>query len=164
PRYSLAAGKADYWLPIRPGSDMALMLAWINILITENLYDKEYIDSYSAGFKELAVHVAQYTPEWAEKETEIPAGLIAETVRELGKNKPAVCVHPGRHATWYGNDVQRSRCLALITALLGAWGREGGIFLATNASLPEFEEKEYPEPAKESLIALCPYPFAGAEG
>ena len=97
PRYSLAAGKADYWLPIRPGTDMALMLAWMNILITENLYDKEYIDLYSTGFKELAVHVMQYTPEWAEKETDIPAGLIVETVRELGKNKPTVCVHSGRH-------------------------------------------------------------------
>jgi thiosulfate reductase/polysulfide reductase chain A len=85
PRFSTAAGKAAYWLPIKPGTDMALMLAWLNILIREGFYDKDYVDRYTTGFEELATTVAQYTPEWAEKETDLSANLIVETAMEIGR-------------------------------------------------------------------------------
>ena len=163
PRFSIAAGKAHSWLPIRPATDLALMLAWINVIIRENLYDKAYLDAYASGFPELAQAVSECTPEWAERETEIPASQIVETARLLGQNAPNVCIHPGRHATWYGDDVQRSRAIAILAALLGTWGREGGYFLATSASLPKAESKPYPEPAKAPLN-LGNFPFAGAEG
>ncbi|MFN3480933.1 MAG: molybdopterin-dependent oxidoreductase, partial [Thermodesulfovibrionales bacterium] len=109
PRFSTAAGKAEYWLPIKPGTDMALLLAWINILITEGWYDKDYISKYSTGFQELALEVKKYTPEWAEKETEIPAAMIVETARLMSRYMPSVCIHPGRHVAWYGDDTQRER-------------------------------------------------------
>jgi len=163
PRFSIAAGKADSWLPIRPATDLALMLAWINVIIKENLYDKAYLDAYANGFTELAAAVADCTPEWAAKETEIPAEKIVETARLLGHHAPNVCIHPGRHATWYGDDVQRSRAIAILAALLGSWGREGGYFLATRASLPKLDAKPFPEPTKAALN-LGSYPFAGAEG
>ena len=165
PRFSTAAGKADHWLPIRPGSDMALMLAWTNILIRESLYDRDYLERYATGFEELAASVAGCTPEWAAKETEIPASLIVETAVEIGRYKPAVCIHPGRHASWYGNDVQRSRALAILTAILGSWGREGGFYLPSKASLKKTQlPKAYPIPQKEALIDLAPYPLAGRAG
>ncbi len=165
PRFSTAAGKADFWLPIKPGADIALMLAWTNILIRERLYDKDYVERYAAGFVELAASVSDCTPEWAERETEIPAGRIVETAREIGKFMPAVCIHPGRHSSWYGNDVQRSRALAILTALLGSWGREGGVFLPTKAALRKAQSpKPYPMPEKEALIDLAPYPFAAWAG
>ena len=161
PRYSIAAGKAHAWLPIRPATDMALLLAWINVIIGEGLYDKEYISSYADGFAELATAVKQYTPEWAERETDIPAARIVETARLMGKNAPNVCIHPGRHAAWYGDDVQRTRSLGILMALLGSWGRPGGIFFATNASFPKSAAKPFPD-SKETLSGG--YPFAGAEG
>ncbi|MHC1729181.1 MAG: molybdopterin-dependent oxidoreductase [Syntrophobacteraceae bacterium] len=165
PRFSTAAGKADYWLPIRPGTDMALILTWTNILIREGLYDKEYVALYAAGFDKLAATVAGCTPEWAAKETEIPAVLIVETALEIGRAKPTVCIHPGRHASWYGNDVQRSRSLAILTAILGSWGREGGLYLPAKASLKKIPPpKAYPMPEKEALIDLAPYPFASRAG
>jgi thiosulfate reductase / polysulfide reductase chain A len=163
PRFSVAAGKSHSWLPIRPATDLALILAWINVIIKDNLYDKAYLDAYANGFTELAAAVADCTPEWAERETEIPAEKIVETARLLGQNAPNVCIHPGRHATWNGDDVQRSRAIGILAALLGSWGREGGYFLATTASLPKLDAKPYPEPGKAALN-LGNFPFAGAEG
>jgi thiosulfate reductase/polysulfide reductase chain A len=101
------------------------------VLITENLYDKEYLDQYAIGFKELTDHVQGFTPEWAESLTDISASQIRETARAMAEAKPAVALHPGRHVTWYGNDTQRARAMAILTALLGAYGRKGGIFLPT---------------------------------
>ncbi len=80
---------------------------------------------------ELTGHVRVFTPEWAEGITELPAAQIRETARAMAAAKPAVALHPGRHATWYGDDTQRSRAMAIVTALLGSWGRKGGIFLPT---------------------------------
>src|SRR5512142_1139059 len=79
PRFSTAASKANYWLPIKPGTDTALLLSWMNVIIVGKLYDKAYLDQYATGFDELQKHVAAFTPEWAEAITEIPAGQIRET-------------------------------------------------------------------------------------
>jgi thiosulfate reductase / polysulfide reductase chain A len=147
PRFSTAATKADWWLPIRPGTDIALLLAWMNVLIGEGLYDREYVERYASGFGELAAYAREFTPEWAEPITEIPAAQIRETARAMGAAKPAVVIHPGRHVTWYGDDTQRARAMAMVTALTGSWGRQGGIFLPTKMprgriALPPFPESK----------------------
>ena len=148
PRFSTAAANADWWLPIRPGTDIALLLAWMNVLITENLYDKEYIAKYAHGFSELESYVHAFTPEWAEPITEISAHDIRATARAMAEAKPAVALHPGRHATWYGDDTQRSRAMAILTALTGSWGRKGGIFLPTALKAGKFALPKFPESAR----------------
>jgi thiosulfate reductase/polysulfide reductase chain A len=148
PRFSTAAAKSDWWLPIRPGTDIALLLAWMNVLIAENLYDAEYVGAYASGFDELAAHVREFTPEWAAAITDIPADTIRETARAMGAARPAVAVHPGRHVTWYGDDTQRARAMAILTALLGSWGRKGGIFLPTPVERGGFELPDFPEPTR----------------
>lgn len=165
PRFSTAAGKAKYWLPIKPATDLAILLAWINVIINEELYDKDYVAKYTLGFNEVAQAVKEYTPEWAQKETEIPASIIIETARLLGRNKPNVLIHPGRHTAWYSDNVQRQRAVAILTAILGAYGRPGGIYLNPKKKLePVFlSEKDYPEPQKPA-INKGNYPFAGEEG
>src|SRR3954467_9686469 len=60
PRRSTAAAKADWWLPIKPGTDTALLLAWMNVLTGEQLCDTEYLDKYATGFKELIANVKDY--------------------------------------------------------------------------------------------------------
>ncbi len=147
PRFSTAASKATFWLPIKPGTDTALLLAWMNVVISEKLYDKAYLDQYATGFAELAKHVEPFTPEWAAPITEISAAQIRETAHVMAEAKPAVAIHPGRHVTWYGNDTQRARAMAILTALLGAYGRKGGIYLPTKLvagkiSLPPMPESE----------------------
>jgi len=154
PRFSTAAGFAHWWLPIRPGTDMALLLSWIHVILKENLYDKEYIGKYAVGLEELKSAVMDYTPEWASKETDIDAELIVETAREMARHKPSVVIHPGRHATWYGDDTQRVRAMAILTALLGAWGRKGGYYLATEEGLRGYKyETVPPRPGKKKLLS-----------
>lgn len=80
--------KADVWLPVRPGTDTALALAFLNVIIDEKLYDAEFVQQWCYGFDKLADHVKQYTPEWAEPVTGIPAAKITEVARMLGTIKP----------------------------------------------------------------------------
>ena len=129
PRFSSAASKANYWLPIKPGTDTALLLAWIHVLIAEERYDREFVEQWTIGFDELAAHVQPFTPEWAAEITDLPAEKIVETIRVMAENAPQSLIVPGRHVTWYGNDTQRMRAVYIVNALLGAYGRRGGFYL-----------------------------------
>lgn len=161
PRFSVAASKAKYYLPIKPGTDIALLLAWMSVIVKENLYDADYIKKYGFGFEQFAAEVSQYSPEWAYTETGIDAELIRTTARVMAANKPATLIHPGRHVTWYGDDAQRSRAIALLNALLGSWGRKGGFYFASNYSIPPYPYPEYPASSKEPLDnPENKYPFA----
>lgn len=144
PRFSIAAGKAKYYLPIKPGTDTALLLAWMNVIVGEGLYDKEYVAQYGFGFDAFAAEVAPFTPEWAFPETGLEPQLIRDSAREMARHRPATLVHPGRHATWYGDDTQRSRAIALLNALLGSWGRKGGFYYPTSMDVPGYPYPPYP--------------------
>ncbi|MBN2358398.1 MAG: molybdopterin-dependent oxidoreductase [Deltaproteobacteria bacterium] len=146
PRMSVAAGKADRWLPIRPGTDTALLLAWIHVLLAEGLYDREYVARHTVGIEQIRRAVARYGPAWASEVTQIPRDVIVEEARWMGELKPAVLIHCGRFTAWYGNDTQRARAMAILAALLGSWGRRGGYYLPSPVQLG-------PTP--------CPPPHAG---
>jgi len=146
PRFSTAASKSQHWLAIKPATDIALMLAWMNVLIEENLYDKEYIDKYAIGFNELKEHVSQFTPEWAYGITTIKPKEIRKTARAMANAAPSVIVHPGRHVTWYGDDTQRARAMAILNALLGSWGRRGGFYFKEKISVPKYPHPAYHHP------------------
>ena len=146
PRLSTAASKSKYWLPIKPSTDLALLLSWIHVLIYDDLYNKEYISKYAEGFNELKEHVRSFTPEWAYGITTLKPELIRNTAREMANAAPATIIHPGRHTTWYGDDVQRSRAIAILNALLGSWGNRGGIFFKEGIKVPDFPHPEYPKP------------------
>lgn len=161
PRYSVAASKSKYWLPIKPATDMALLLAWINIIIEEELYDKAYVEKYTYGFEALQATVKNYTPEWAYTLTSISPDVIRQTAREMGKAAPRVIIHPGRHVTWYGDDTQRVRAGAIINALLGSWGRKGGFFFPAKLDVPEYPAPKPPKPKRDwRMIYPDKYPLA----
>lgn len=147
PRLSTAASKSKFWLPIKPSTDIALLLAWIHVLIHEDLYNKDYVATYAEGFDQLKAHVSSFTPEWAYGITTLKPELIRETAREMANAAPSVIIHPGRHASWYGDDVQRTRAIGILNALLGSWGNRGGLFFKEGIKLPEFPHPEYPKPA-----------------
>lgn len=88
PRFTETASKADLWLPLRPGSDVALALAWLNVIIWEGLYDQAFIENCCIGFNELAQHVGQYTPEWAAPLTWLDPELIRKGARMYATQKP----------------------------------------------------------------------------
>jgi thiosulfate reductase/polysulfide reductase chain A len=161
PRFSTAAGKSKYWLPIKPATDLALLLSWIHVLIKEEWYDKKFVEKYCNGFEELKAHVQSFTPEWAYGITTIAPDVIRRTAKEMFNASPAVLVHPGRHVTWYGDDTQRIRAVAILNALLGSWGRRGGFFFPDSVALPEFPLPEFPKPAWEwSALADGKFAFA----
>jgi thiosulfate reductase/polysulfide reductase chain A len=137
PRLSTAASKSQYWLPIKPATDIALLLAWTHVIIYDKLYDRDYVEQYGFGFDQLKAHVKNMTPEWAYGITTIKPNVIRETARAMADASPSVIVHPGRHVTWYGDDTQRSRAIAILNGLLGSWGRRGGVYLKEKHSLPK---------------------------
>ncbi|NMC40170.1 MAG: molybdopterin-dependent oxidoreductase [Bacteroidales bacterium] len=145
PRFSTAAGKSKYWLPIKPATDMALLLAWMHELIYNDLYDKKYVERYCTGFEQLKIHVKDFTPEWAYGITTISPDLIRRTAKEMANASPSVIVHPGRHVTWYGDDTQRSRAIAILNALLGSWGRRGGFYMPARFELASYKLPPFPE-------------------
>ncbi len=161
PRFSIAASKAKHYLPIKPGTDLALLLAWMHVLVTEGIYDKDYVAQYGFGFEAFAAELTAFTPEWAYPETGIPPELIRETAREMAGYRPATLVHPGRHASWYGDDTQRSRAVALLNALLGSWGRKGGFYTPSSMAIPAYPYLPYPKSAKGKVDNPGGrYPFA----
>ncbi|GAB4130369.1 MAG: molybdopterin-dependent oxidoreductase [Ignavibacteriales bacterium] len=164
PRFSVAASKAKYYLPIKPGTDIALLLAWMNVIVTEKLYNQEFVSKYGFGFEQFAAEISQYTPEWAYPETGIEPELIRKTARTMAKYKPSTLIHPGRHTTWYGDDAQRSRAIALLNALMGNWGEKGGFFTPVSYSLPGYPYPPYPKSTKEKLDNPdSKFPFASEE-
>ncbi len=154
PRFSVVAGKSKFWLPVKPATDIALLLAWIHVIIYENQYDAGYVEKYTYGFDYLKQHVKNFTPEWAYGITTIKPGTIRETAREMANASPAVIIHPGRHVTWYGDDTQRLRAVAILNALLGSWGRRGGFYQPESMPVPSAPHPPYPKPRKTWRDAL----------
>lgn len=138
PRFTVTAAKADEWFPVRPGSDMAFILAMLNVIIGEGRHDKDFVAAYCKGFEELAEHVKPCTPEWAEKETEIPAAEIARIAREFSDAAPRAVFYAGRRSSWYQNDFQMRRAQAILNAVVGNWDREGGMAPNGKVSLGEY--------------------------
>ena len=162
PRFSVAASKSRYWLPIKPGTDLALLLAWMNVLINEDLYDRDYVTRHCTGFDQLAEHVRPFNPEWAYLETGLDPYDIRATARAMAAAAPATLVHPGRHTTWYGDDTQRCRAIAILNALLGSWGRPGGFYNQEKVDLPEYPAPKPPKPAGDwKAVVQGEYPLVG---
>jgi len=145
PRMSVAASKAKHYLPVKPGTDLALILAWMHVIVTEKLYDADYVAAHGHGFEAFAASLASCTPEWAYPETGIAPEVIRETAREMARYRPATLVHPGRRTNWNGDDAQRSRALALLNALLGSWGRKGGFYTPTSMPVSDYPYPAYPK-------------------
>ncbi|MGM0818124.1 MAG: molybdopterin-containing oxidoreductase family protein, partial [Actinomycetota bacterium] len=116
----------------------------------EELYDAEYVEQWANGFEQLAAHVEDKTPEWAAEITDLSPQQIRDTARALGEHAPRAVIMPGRHVTWYGNDTQRMRAVLTVNAILGAYGREGGMYFNAN---PYVGDYGYP-----------PYAIAGSVG
>ncbi len=154
PRFSTVASKSKFWLPIKPATDIALLLTWIREIINNDWVDKKYVEKYTYGFDELKSYVQPFTPEWAYGITTIKPDQIRETAREMANAAPAVIVHPGRHVTWYGDDTQRLRAVAILNALLGSWGRRGGFYVPEKMSVPSYPHPEYPKPTRNWRDAM----------
>jgi thiosulfate reductase/polysulfide reductase chain A len=148
PRHSETAILADEWLPIKPGTDLAFLLAMINVMVKEELYDREFVRGKTVGFQQLEDEIVNYPPEWAERVCEIPAKTIVRITREIAQAKPKALLHRGYHGAFgsqYLNSFQTARALAIANSLLGNINREGGIYFPKSAQLGELQPK-HPAP------------------
>jgi len=132
PRYhDTAATVADEWIPIRPGTDTAMMVAMANVMIRENLHDQTFLDRYTVGFDKFKDYVlgqgdgTEKTPQWAAEICGVDADTIIRLAREYAGTKPAAlmdCQGPARSAM----GEQYNRCAATLSAMTGNVGRPGG--------------------------------------
>ena len=145
PRHTdTAAGFADEWIPIRPGTDAALVCGLAHVLITENLVDQEFLNRYCIGYDQASMpadippgnsykdyilgrgsDAIAKTPEWASRITGIPPDRIHQLALEIGRVKPAYIAQgwgPQRHA----NGEQTARAICMLPILTGNVGIQGG--------------------------------------
>jgi len=124
PRKIDLVDKSKKWLQIRPGTDHALALGFLNVIIEESLYDREFVEKWTHGFEDLAEHVKQYTPEKVSGITWVPADLIRETARLYATSKPAVIQwgNPVEHNIHTFDTVRALICLMAITGNLDVAG------------------------------------------
>lgn len=145
PMYSdTAVGVADEWVPLRPGTDAALVAAFAHVMITNNLQDQAFLDKYCVGFDEAHMPEGipagnsyksyvmgegpdgiEKTPEWAAKITGVPARQIVQLGKEIGQAGPCAIVQgwgPQRHA----NGENQARAIFTMAALTGSVGLSGG--------------------------------------
>jgi len=119
------ARRADIWVRLRPGSDLALALGMINVIINEGLYDTAFVEKWTVGFDKLSDHIQDYSPEKTEEITWVPADTIRKVARFYAINKPA-CIQWGNAVDQGVNSLQTARAIAILRAITGNLGVPGG--------------------------------------
>jgi thiosulfate reductase/polysulfide reductase chain A len=143
---SEVARKATIWLQPRPGTDGALALAWLNVIINENLYDREFVEKWVHGFQQLKQRVQGFTPARAEEITWVAKQKIIDAATLYATTKPAAigwgtaCGHIGRNC----GEVERARIA--LRAITGNLEVDGGNFsIRPHSKLVPFKELELTE-------------------
>jgi anaerobic selenocysteine-containing dehydrogenase len=125
PRRTQLAAEADIWLQLRPGTDDALALAMLNVVIEEKLYDADFVREWTHGFDQLAERVRPHTPEWAEPITWVPAAKIREAARLYAATKPSM-MEWGCAIEHTPNCIQTIRAISMLPALTANVDVPGG--------------------------------------
>jgi len=131
PVFTPMAAKADLYIRLRPGTDLALALGMVNVIIAEELYDKDFLEQWAVGFGKLAEHVKDYSPERVEKITGVRSDVVREAARKYATVKPGL-IAIGNGVEQTTNSVQTVRGLSILQALAGNLDIPGG-----NVSDPE---------------------------
>lgn len=120
------ADRADIYLQIRPGTDGALALALIQVIIEEKRYDQEFVERYTYGFERLAAHIRPFTPAWAEPLTWVPAEDIRNLARLFAAVKGASIYQGTCTQDQTANGTQNSRAFSVLQAITGNINCPGG--------------------------------------
>ena len=146
PRYSLTAAKSDEWIPIHPGTDGALALAIANVIISENLYDIDFVSRWTTGFdsyKKLVL--SQYSPEVVSKTTDIPSEVIQRIAREFAQTRPAIALRGKESIAWPVGSYT-SYAIFCLNGLVGSIDIPGGVTYQEN---PKY--KDMPHPVEDDI-------------
>lgn len=156
PRKTPIAEKAHLHMKPRPGTDCALALGIMNVIISEGLYDKEFVKKWCLGFDKLREHVKRYPPEEVERITWVPKEQIAEAARIFATTKPA-CIHQG----WNSLDqtvagFHTNRCIAILQAITGNYDVPGGYLTHVE---PPYRSTRLPELVRDEPIGIDRFPL-----
>jgi len=145
--------KEGIYLQPRPGTDAAIALAMMNVIINESLYDKEFVDNWCTGFDKLSEHVKQYTPEKAEEISGVPAPEIKRIARMFANVKEASILEGVGHLNQYQNGLQNERCFNILMAITGKIDRPGGW-----VTCPQIRLADLRVPIEEKNLGYDEYP------
>ena len=152
-----AAKRADIWLQPRPASDLALALGIINVIVNEDLYDRDFVEKWTIGFDRLKEHVQEYNPERVAEVTWVPPEKIRDAARLFSRFQYA-CLQTGNASEDSYNSTQFARAASIIQAILGLLDIPGGTLQATPGALDEegrsgdvLWDKLTPEQARKKL-------------
>lgn len=125
PRRTFFAKRADVYIQPRPGSDCILALGMLNVIVSQGLYDKEFVSKWTTGFERLTGHLADYSPDKVEEATWVPGNVIREAATILATTRPA-CIIPGSALNHQTCAVQNIRALSILQAITGNIDVAGG--------------------------------------
>lgn len=150
PTYTTTSKLSTEYHNIRPGSDLAVALAMINIIVSENLYDRDFVEKYT-NFPEyesqIRTHFAEYTPQWAEELSDVPAAVISRIAREFATTRPAIApAHKKTLCANYMNSTQLTHAISILNILAGTIDRPGGRYFARGIPLPSADAIWPPPP------------------
>ena len=162
PRLTWIGSRAEYHIQLRPGTDAAVALAMLNVIIGEDLYDHEFCENWVFGLDELAEHVKETTPEWAEEITWVPAETLRGAARAFATNAPSSIMW-GLAFDTMQNGAQAGQAMLAIASICGYMDVPGGIILALPSSFMgrwRFETAQFvaPETAKIRIDAKETHP------
>ena len=153
PRYTITASKAAEWIPIRPGTDAAFLLGMINVIVSNELADCDFVKQYVVGCDGILEAMQRYTPRWAEQITGVPAATIERIAREYAQAKNHALAHPGWRTSNFINSFQTERAIATLNALSGNVFTPGGC-LSVDVSAEGTGLGAPPQPPYPRLSAL----------
>jgi anaerobic selenocysteine-containing dehydrogenase len=125
-RETEAAAQSDQTVLVRPGTDAALALAMMHVIVAEDRWDREFVSRHTVGFDALAAHLAAHSPAWAAAVTGIPAERIAALARDYATTRPAMILLGGSSMHKGANGWTAGRAVACLPALTGNLGIPGG--------------------------------------
>lgn len=155
PKRTPLAKEADLHLQPRPGSDCALLLSLMQVIISERLYDERFVEEWTTGFDRLAQHIEAYTPERVAAISWVPAKNIREAAYLYASGKPACIVQGTNALDQHASGLQNSRAVAILQAITGNLDVAGGFIRA-----PRLRENpvEMPVKPKGKAIGQEEYP------
>jgi anaerobic selenocysteine-containing dehydrogenase len=164
PRETELARRAEVWLQLRPGTDDALALSFLNVIIGEQLYDAPFVERWTHGFDALRDHVRAYTPEWAEPITWVSAEKIRAAARLFARTKPAM-LEWGCAIEHTPKCIQTVRALSMLPALTGNVDVPGGWVFGMHGigRFPSLIENLTPE-ASAKRLGADRFKLLGGEG
>ncbi len=128
-RQTMTGLKATRFFQVRPGTDYALALAFINEIVKREIYDKGFIDKYVSDFEALVSFIEPYTPAWAAKECGVKEKAILQFIDEVAEDMPQVIFHPGWMLSRYKDSFYASRALHILNVLMGNIEMKGGLIM-----------------------------------